>query len=846
LITRYTRKTPESKRLTQRNRRVFCDPRSVSGFRTFWKEMVYPIVTTRSEGARFWDIDGNEYIDVTMGFGTNLLGHAPPFIAKALEEQLKKGIEVGPQSPLAGSVAQLICELTGHERAAFCNTGSEAVLAAIRVARTVTGRSRIATTGGFHGICDEVLVRANVVGGKRTTVPVAPGIPEHVAREVLVVDYGTPEGLDILKQNMADLAMVLVEPVQSRHPDLQPREFLHQLRKITAEQETALLFDEVITGFRCHLGGAQSHFGVKADLATWGKIIGGGMPIGALTGSAKFMDALDGGCWQYGDASFPEVGVTFFAGTFVRHPLAMAASHAMLSYLKAQGPGLQERLSARTTKFVNELNAFLKARGVPLQVEHFASLFYFHFPADLKHGSLLWFYLREKGIHIWEGRPCFLSTSHTEEDIAYLLQAFKESIIEMQQAGFLPDPSTTLPVLNGRLEFPRLHPTRSEEPNPLPLPAMPAAHARAKIISERHEQPGAVAPARPRKMDFSVYFFGNYDAKYREDKYRIILEGAKFADDHGFKAIWLPERHFHKVGGFSPNPSVIAAALAMQTQNLQLRAGSIVLPLHHPVRVAEEWSVVDNLSGGRVGISIASGWHPDDFVFAPDAYGQRREVCWQGWDIICRLWRGETIEFRTGGQKMLPVRLHPMPKQPEIPAWLTCIHKDSYVKAGELGMGALGYTMNTTLEELADKITAYRDAYLKHGHDPAKANVTILLHTFVGPNIDAARDIARAPMRDYFRAFLDNSHKRIERQQGRAEVAEGDIQLLVDRAFNDYVEGKALIGSPESCAKVVEQMQKMGVDEIGCFLDFGIGPQVVIEHLGHLAQLKRRFDDQPV
>ena len=210
LIARYMARTPKSKALTQANRAHFSDPRTVSGFRQFWKEMVYPIVTDRSAGSRLWDIDGHEYVDLTMGFGTNLLGHSPAFITAALEEQLKRGVEVGPQSPLAGKVAALLCELTGAERAAFTNTGSEAVLAAVRLARTVTGRTRIATCGGFHGINDEVLVRANVVDGERRSVPVAPGIPEHIVRDVLVVDYGTSRGVGTPARP---------RPRTGRHPD---------------------------------------------------------------------------------------------------------------------------------------------------------------------------------------------------------------------------------------------------------------------------------------------------------------------------------------------------------------------------------------------------------------------------------------------------------------------------------------------------------------------------------------------------------------------------------------------------------------------------------------------------
>lgn len=816
LSARYLARTPGSKRLTQASRPHFADPRSVSGFRTYWKEIVYPIVVERSAGARLWDVDGNEYIDLTMGFGTNLLGHAPEFVKKAIEAQLALGMEVGPQSPLAGKVAGLLCELTGSERAAFTNTGSEAVLAAVRLARTVTGRTRIATCGGFHGINDEVLVRANTVDGVRQSVPVAPGIPEHIVKDVLVIDWGTPAGLELLRAHAHELAAVLVEPVQSRRPDVQPREFLHEVRRITADAGCALIFDEVITGFRSAPGGAQEYFGVQADLATWGKIMGGGLPVGAVTGKAEYMDALDGGAWQYGDASFPEVGVTFFAGTYIRHPLTLAASWAVLNYLKEQGPGLQRELNARTRSMADELNVFFVESGVPLRLENFASLFYPHFDDDIKHGSLLYFALRERGVHLWEGRPCFLSTAHTEEDVRYIVRAFKESTRELQLGGFLPG-------------------------EPLEL-------------SEAPQQIGPISPIRPigpilpaetaRPLAFSLYYFGNYPAEYRDDKYRLIIEGAKFADRHGFSAVWLPERHFHAVGGFSPNPSLLAAALSRETSRIQLRGGSVVLPLHHPVRVAEEWSLVDNLSHGRAGISIASGWHPNDFIFAPERFERRREICLEDIGTIQKLWRGETLPLRAGAGADFDVKLFPLPVQPSLPTWLTCIHEDSFVKAGELGMGVLGYLMNQTVEEVAGKIAKYREALARAGHDPAKGHVTILVHTFLGADAEAARETARKPLTDYLRSFLDNSQKRLESHTGPVEVADEDVDYLLEKSFNDYVQGKALIGSPESCAAVVDRLRDIGVDEIGCFIDFGVSATDALAALPALDQLRARYQQK--
>ena len=276
LITRYTAKTPKSKSYTAEHRPHYADPRAVSGFKSLWKEMVYPIVSQRTKGATLWDIDSNEYVDITMGFGTYFFGHSPDWLIEAIEKQLRTGMEIGPQSPIAGKLAKSICDLTGMERATFCNTGSEAVMAAMRLARTITGRNRIAYfTGDYHGMFEEVLVRGAWVDGVYKAQPIAPGIPESLVENMLVLDYADPASLEILRAHAHELAAVMIEPVQSRAPGIQPREFMHEVRAITREAGTALIFDEVVTGFRCAPGGAQAYFGVQADLATYGKVIGG-------------------------------------------------------------------------------------------------------------------------------------------------------------------------------------------------------------------------------------------------------------------------------------------------------------------------------------------------------------------------------------------------------------------------------------------------------------------------------------------------------------------------------------------------------------------------------------------
>lgn len=447
LTSRYNKRTALSKEYAQRHRSHFCDPRAAGNFRQQWKEMVYPIVCARSAGAKIWDIDGNEYLDVTLGFGANYFGHAPDFVVRAVEEQLHKGFEIGPQSPLAGEAADMMCAMTGMERATFCNTGSEAVMAAIRVTRTVTGRQKIVYfTGDYHGIFDEVLARAGLVEGQLGALPIAPGIPP--LPHMIVLDYGSPESLEVIRSRADEIAAVLVEPVQSRHPDLQPREFLHALRKLTQEKDIALIFDEVVTGFRAAPGGAQEYFGIRADLATYGKVIGGGMPIGVLAGSRRFMDALDGGMWSFGDDSYPEVGVTFFAGTFVRHPLVMAAAHATLKYLKEAGPELQRKTTEKTQRFVKRLNDYFESVEVPIRLQTFSSVFFYDFHPDLKYASLLFYFLRDRGIHIWEGRVGQVCTSHTEEDLDRIIDAFKASVEEMQAGGFLPIKGSDASVTN--------------------------------------------------------------------------------------------------------------------------------------------------------------------------------------------------------------------------------------------------------------------------------------------------------------------------------------------------------------------------------------------------------------
>ena len=488
LINWYTQKTRRSKQLSESQRKHLADPRAVSHFRKIWKEMVYQIATEKSYGSKIWDIDGNEYVDLTMGFGINLLGHSPDIVTAAVQRQLNQGVELGVLSPLASELAEIICDFTGHERVNFVTTGSEAVMAAIRAARTVTGRDKIAFfAGDYHGIFDEVLARPVQSGGQTRALPVAPGIPVESVGRVLILDYEDPGCLGILQSEAHDLAAVIVEPVQSRRLDRQPSEILKTVREITAHNGTALIFDEVITGFRLAPGGAQEWYGIQADLAAYGKTISGGFPLSAVAGKAVFMDAFDGGQWRYGDDSFPEAGVTFFGGTFVRHPAGLAAGIAVLKYLKEQGPNLQHELNLNTSKLTDRVNNCFANFNAPIRLTNCGSMVHFRFQDENDLCRLLFFYLRGLGVHVWD-RPVFLSTAHSEKDIQFIVDSVSETLIRMESNGFLPDSNRITATIKSSLSSS----TRREYHSPTPISPVPTL-----IHPNSPDRQGTIAKTSP-------------------------------------------------------------------------------------------------------------------------------------------------------------------------------------------------------------------------------------------------------------------------------------------------------------------------------------------------------------
>lgn len=350
-------------------------------------------------------------------------------------------------------------------------------------------------------------------------------------------------------------------------------------------------------------------------------------------------------------------------------------------------------------------------------------------------------------------------------------------------------------------------------------------------------------PESEQSLEFSLFYFADDNAVYGEDKYRLYREGAMFADRHRLTAVWTPERHFHEKAGLYPNPSVLSAALATITKHVQLRAGSVVLPLHNSLRVAEEWSVVDNLSKGRVGVSFTSGWMPNDFAFFPERYPTKREEMFRGIQEVQELWRGQPIAGRDGAGKDIELRIFPKPIQPELPIWLTCSGgPEMFEKAGELGCHVLTALLTQSIEEVTPKIKIYRDSLAKHGHDPQSGKVVMMMHTFIGEDAEAVLQKVRAPLTKYLKSHLNLIETGAESLNLDVDVRDQDPEKVRDQmasfAFERYYRTSSLIGTPTSCMKMVERLKAIGVDEVACLIDFGIDVDSVLESLEHLLVLR--------
>lgn len=345
---------------------------------------------------------------------------------------------------------------------------------------------------------------------------------------------------------------------------------------------------------------------------------------------------------------------------------------------------------------------------------------------------------------------------------------------------------------------------------------------------------------RPELPDLGVIFFSGLG--HQANPYEALLEVAKYVDGAGFKAVWTPERHFTDVGGAYPNPAVLGAALAMVTERVRIRAGSVNLPLHDVLRVAEEWALVDLLSGGRVDIAVAPGWHARDFVLNPEAHETRGEVLHSSREDLQALWRGEWVERKDPTGQVQQIVTYPRPVQPELPVWLTTSQSaESWQRAGELGLNVLTALINFGPPELERRIRLYRTARADAGLDPAGGVVSLMLHTYVAEDADAAVREVRPALTDYLGSFV-TQHATSGQKEATAKSATlqnlgGDRDEFLEMVFQRYVTTSSLIGDVDQAQVRMESFKKIGVDEIACLVDFGMSREQMMASLTRLSRL---------
>lgn len=364
-------------------------------------------------------------------------------------------------------------------------------------------------------------------------------------------------------------------------------------------------------------------------------------------------------------------------------------------------------------------------------------------------------------------------------------------------------------------------------------------------------------PESFKSIDFSLFYFSSYEGEKSTDKYKLLLEGSKYADQNNFKAIWTPERHFYDFGGLYPNPSVTSAAIASVTKNVGLRAGSVVSPLHSTIRIAEEWSMVDNLSHGRVGVSFAAGWQPNDFVIMPENFKDRKDLMFKQIDEVKKLWRGEKVGFTNPNNKEIQIGILPRPVQKELPVWVTAAgNPETFEMAGRLGHNLLTHLLGQSISELSEKINIYRKAWNDAGHS-GKGILTLMLHTFVGPDENMVKETVRNPMKNYLKSAVNlvkeaawsfpvfkNATTASDGSFNMNNLSSNDLEAILDYSFERYYQTSGLFGTPESCKQIIKNFKEIDVDEIACLIDFGVDSDMVMAHLHYLNQVRREANLQ--
>lgn len=389
-----------------------------------------------AEGVYIYDINGKKYLDTTLGSGTHILGHKNPIIIDALKKQLDKSVLFTTNNSLAHDVASLIKQaIPSVDNVVFCNTGSEATMRAARISRAYTQRKKIAIfSGAWHGGNELFMYDFDYTKDDKKAYHKSAGVPDILKELVIVLPYNDDKAFEIIKENSDELAMVIIEPSQGSNPRDDMKDFLLNLRKITTQYDIVLCFDEMITGFRVALGGAQEFYGIEADLVTYGKTIGGGLPIGVIAGKNKFMKVIKGN----------GIGLpVFMGGTFSANPMTMASSKALLNYLITNNDTIYSKLAADGIYLKDAINSYCIENNIPIRmigIHSMLRLIFTDYPIKSrqdrdtyelnieKQNKFYKYLLEEKNIFVNGNRIIFLSINYKKEEIEYLIKSLFDTI----------------------------------------------------------------------------------------------------------------------------------------------------------------------------------------------------------------------------------------------------------------------------------------------------------------------------------------------------------------------------------------------------------------------------------
>lgn len=350
-------------------------------------------------------------------------------------------------------------------------------------------------------------------------------------------------------------------------------------------------------------------------------------------------------------------------------------------------------------------------------------------------------------------------------------------------------------------------------------------------------------------MKFSLMFFSS-EIKGQTDIYQFVLDVAKYADENEFESLWVPERHFAEFGGAFTNPPLTLSAIAACTNQLGLRAGSFISPLHNTIRAAENWSFLDNLSRGRVGISFGSGWNVNDFVFAPEVYEKRHSHMYSQMEEIRKLWRGGTIRFKNSYDKDFEVALHPMPFQNELPIWTTTSGNiETYKSAAKYNTNVLTHMINQDIDTLKDNIKIYKQELVENGFDPDQREITLMLHTYIDDDPNKIFEVTAKPFKQYLKSAVN-----LENQAAKGggtisgglkgkhhEIPSDLLEELLDITYERYCQTASLIGTQSKCHEMLEKLSLIGVTEVASLIDFGLSGESIMSGLAHLNELKNNY-----